>query len=239
VGAVFAGEGEPRLAPEPPRRALAFSGGASDEPRTVRCGLATLLFEVRSGPSAGYPGVKEALDQHRRDCETRLGGELVEAGHPLVVADGRLRFAPGRGASAVGLTKTLHQRYLGSPQSDLLPELRPRTRTPLFQIGYKDKLYSWYTRLAEPSPIDHGLAGVVRLETWASVGIERATWLADLTTVHLPRFASEPKWDPRAPQNLYPFAALEQRLRHELGDHAWVRRAIEEHITEQIMGGGP
>lgn len=234
VGAVFADEGAPRLAPEPPRRALAFSSGASDEPRSVPCGSLTLLFEVRSGPSAGYPGVKEALDQHRRDLETRLGRELVEAGHPLVVADGRLRFAPA-GGSAVGLTKTLHQRYLEAPQSALLPRLRPRTRTPLFEIRYKDALYSWYTRLAEPGPIDHGLAGVVRLETWASIGIEAAVRLADLTTVHLPRFASEPVWDARAPQNLYPFAALEQRLRHELGDHAWVRRAIEAHI----MGGGP
>lgn len=234
VGAVFAAEGEPRLAPERPRRALALSSGASDEPWTIACGTASLVFEVRSGPSAAYPGVREALDQHRRDCEARLGRTLVEQGHPLVIADGRLRFAPA-GGSAVGLTKTLHQRYLGAPQAGLLPELRPRTRTPLFEIRYKDALYSWYTRLAEPGPIDHGLAGVVRLETMASIGIEAAVRLADLTTIHLPRFASSPIWDARAPQNLYPFAALEQRLRHELGDHAWLRRAIEAHI----MGGGP
>jgi hypothetical protein len=69
----------------------------------------------------------------------------------------------------------------------------------------------------------------------ATIGIERAVSLADLTTQHLPRFASSPIWDSRAPQNLYPFAALEQRLRHELGDHNWIRRAIESHI----IGGGP
>ncbi len=234
VGAVFAAEGEPRLAPERPLRALALSSGASDDPWTIDCGAISLVFDVQSGPSPGYPGVKEALDQYRRDCETRLGRSLVERGHPLVIADGRLRFAPA-GGSAVGLTKTLHQRYLGAPQSDLLAELRPHTRTPVFEIRYKDAVYSWYTRLAEPRPIDHNLAGVVRLETMASIGIEAAVRLADLTTVHLPRFASSAIWDARAPQNLYPFAALEQRLRHELGDHAWVRRAIESHI----MGGGP
>ena len=234
VGAVFAREGEPHLAPERPQRALALSSGASDAAWTIDCGATSLVFEVQSGPSPGYAGVKEALDQYRRGSETSLGRNLVEQGHPLVIVDGRLRFTPA-GGSAVGLTKTLHQRYLGAPQSDLLADLRPHTRTPVFEIRYKDALYSWYTRLAVPRPTDHNLAGVVRLETMASTGIERAVGLADLTTVHLPSFASSPIWDARAPQNLYPFAALEQRLRHELGDHAWVRRAIEAHI----IGGGP
>ena len=161
----------------------------------------------------------------------RLGRELVKQGHPLVIVDGRLRF----GGQAVGLTKTLHFQYLERPQSELLTRLTPGTRTPVFEIAYQDPLYSWYTRLATPRPIDHSLAGVVRLETMASNGLERALELANVTTVHLPRFASSPIWDARAPQNLYPFAALEQRLRHELGDHLWVRRAIEAYI----IGGGP
>src|SRR3989304_4066990 len=108
VGAVFAAEGEPRLSPERPYRALALSSGASDAPRTVPCGSTSLVFEVQSGPSTGSP----------------------------------------RG-----------------------------TRTPLFEIRYKDALYSWYTRLAEPGPVDHDLAGVVRLETMASAGIEAAARL--------------------------------------------------------------
>ncbi len=234
VGAVFAREGEPLLAPERPQRALALSSRASDDPWTIPCGSTSLLFNVRSGTKSGYGGVKEALGKYRRDCEARLGLELVDQGHPLVIVDGRLGFPPA-GGYAVGLTKTLHRIYPPAPQSDLLADLRPHTRTPVFEIRYKDALYSWYTRLAEPRAIDHSLAGVVRLETMASIGIEAAVRLADLTTVHLPRFASSPIWDARAPQNLYPFAALEQRLRHELGDHAWVRRAIESHI----MGGGP
>ncbi len=234
VGAVFAAEGEPRLAPERPQRTLALSSGASDDPWTIPCGATSLVFDVHSDPDSGYRGVKKALDEYRRERETSLGRALVAQSNLLVIVDGRLGFPPA-GGWAVGLTKTLHRRYLPAPQSDLLSELRPGTRTPMFVIPYKDALYSWYTRLAEPGPIDHSLAGVVRLETMASIGIEAAVRLADLTTVHLPRFASSPIWDARAPQNLYPFAALEQRLRHELGDHAWVRRAIESHI----MGGGP
>ncbi|MCH7836113.1 MAG: hypothetical protein IH864_04530 [Chloroflexi bacterium] len=235
VGTVFAAEGEPRLAPERPLRALAFSSGANDDPWIVDCGTTSLVFEVHSSPESGYKGVKEALGHHRLDRETRLGRRLVDEGHALIIMDGRLRFTPGRGF-AVGLTKTLHYMYLVAPEVNLLKDVRPQTRTPVFAISFKDEpRYSWYTRLAEPRPIDHNLAGVVRLETMASIGIEAAVRLADLTTVHLPRFASSPIWDARAPQNLYPFAALEQRLRHELGDHAWVRRAIEAHI----MGGGP
>ncbi len=235
VGTVFAAEGEPRLAPERPQRALTLSAGASDDPWTIDCGSTSLVFEVRSWPGHGYAAVKEALGHHRLDSETRLGQHLTDRGYPLVVMDGRLRFTPATGF-AVGLTKTLHHMYPPAPQRDLLHDIRPHTRTPVFEIDFKDApRYSWYTALAERRPVDYALAGVVRLETMASIGIEAAVRLADLTTVHLPRFASSPIWDARAPQNLYPFAALEQRLRHELGDHAWVRRAIEAHI----MGGGP
>jgi len=236
VGAVFAAEGEPRLSPERPYRALALSSGASDESKEVPCGSTTLNFVVHSWPGEGYAAVKEALGHHRLDRETSLGRRLADQGLPLIVMDGRLRFPPGAAGLTVGLTKTLHRMYPPFPQADLLRELSPHTRSPVFTIGFKDEpRYSWYTRLAEPGPVDHDLAGVVRLESMASAGIEAAVRLADLTTVHLPRFASSPIWDARAPQNLYPFAALEQRLRHELGDHLWVRRAIEAYI----IGGGP
>lgn len=234
VGAVFASEGEPYIESQPASRTLALSCGLTDDTWSVPCGSAVLDFEVTSWPEGDPTAIRKAVSQYRRDREARLGVALVDRGHPLVIVDGRLRFTPS-GGFAVGMTKTLHREYLPSPQSSLVRELRPGARTPVFEIPYHDPLYSWYTRLAEPSRIDHCLAGVVRLETMASVGIERAAWLADLTTVHLPRFASSPIWDSRAPQNLYPFAALENRLRHELGDHLWVRRAIEAHIT----GGGP
>ena len=53
-----------------------------------------------------------------------------------------------------------------------------------------------------------------------------------MLTHNLPRFASRPEHDPRAPQNLLPVGALEKRLRHELGDVAYIRRLIEDHIAK-------
>ena len=69
--------------------------------------------------------------------------------------------------------------------------------------------------------IDHPWAGVVRVETLESIGIEAAARLADLTACHLPSFASSSLHDPRAPQNLYPIGGLETQLRHTLGDHEY------------------
>jgi hypothetical protein len=42
----------------------------------------------------------------------------------------------------------------------------------------------------------------------------------------LPRFASRPHREPRAPQNLYPIAGLEHRLRHLLGDSVLLERSL-------------
>jgi hypothetical protein len=44
--------------------------------------------------------------------------------------------------------------------------------------------------------------------------------------VTLPRFASVPYKDPRAPQNLVPIAGLERRLRSLLGDARLLQRSL-------------
>ena len=51
--------------------------------------------------------------------------------------------------------------------------------------------------------------------------------MADASALTLPRFASAAHKDPRAPQNLYPIAALERELRRRLGDAQWVWRALK------------
>jgi hypothetical protein len=59
--------------------------------------------------------------------------------------------------------------------------------------------------------------------------------VADMLSHNLPRYASRPEHDPRAPQNLVPVGALEKRLRHELGDQTFIRRAIEDHLSAEIQ----
>jgi hypothetical protein len=78
----------------------------------------------------------------------------------------------------------------------------------------------------------------VRLETLESVGLENAVRVADVTARWLPMFASTRAWDPRAPQNLFPICALEQRLHHELGDRLWIRAAIEAALAQEVMNRG-
>ena len=84
-------------------------------------------------------------------------------------------------------------------------------RSPVFRLGTAWGGWSWYLRL--PVAIGAPWAGIVRVECSADLPVEAAIELADLSLVTLPRFASTPYKDPRAPQNLIPIAGLERRLR--------------------------
>jgi hypothetical protein len=213
-----------------PERVLALTGGASSEAVDVRCGRLTLRFQVQSTAVSTLAGVHEAIRSARQASETRLGERLADGGYPLVVVDGPLGFWPTRHSSVVGLVKTMHKQYLAGSQADLLSRLQPGTRTPLFRIQRDRPAYSWYLRLAPRRLIEHPWAGIVRLEALEFIGTPAAIKLADLTSQHLPAFASSPIRDPRAPQNLYPIGALEDRLRRQLGDSEFIRRSIEQYF---------
>lgn len=64
------------------------------------------------------------------------------------------------------------------------------------------------------------LASVVRCECADDIPVAQA--------VALPRFASEPHKDGRAPQNLYPIAGLERELRHRMGDQGVLYRHLRK-----------
>ena len=49
---------------------------------------------------------------------------------------------------------------------------------------------------------------------------------AETVTATLPRYASEPHKESRAPQNLYPVGGLERELRRRLGDPDLLYRAL-------------
>jgi hypothetical protein len=229
VGATIARPDGSSVRPCNPHRIIALGEGRTYPSQEIACGGLTLSFDAESSPDHGVDAWRKAVDRVRRDREATLGRELADGGHDLVIVDGRLTFQPTR-SHALGLSKSVRTVYLERPYSDVIAQLPPGTRTPVFSIPYDNAVYSWYVRLAAPRRAEHAYTGIVQVETFAGIGISEATRLADLTAAHLPAFASTTAWDARSPQNLYPVAALERRLRHLLGDPDLVRRSIEVHF---------
>ena len=153
----------------------------------------------------------------------------------LLVVDGPLgarRSLPG----AIGYVKTHHVSYLPSEVRGVVGRLEAGQRTPVFCMGERFPRHSWYLRL--PGEISHAWAGVVRCEAATDVGPDVAIALADQVALLLPRFASTPHKDPRAPQNLFPIAGLERELRHRLGDPVVIQRALREAAHRSRTGVG-
>ncbi len=174
--------------------------------------------EVSTGsPEDLYLGIHELMT----DLETTIVPEVDV--DDLIVFDGPLRGR--RTARAVGLIKTQHVQYLEDRLQRVVGALDAGQRTPMFLIGSTGfARWSWYVRL--PGPRTHGWAGIIRLESAGEGTVEAATSLADTVTAALPRFASEPHKENRAPQNLYPIKGLENELRRRLGDQRLLQRAL-------------
>jgi hypothetical protein len=142
----------------------------------------------------------------------------------LLVVDGPLR---GRThlARTVGYVKTHQKSYLQAQQAEVVAALGPGQRSPVFKMGTSWERLSWYLKL--PSGASRApWSAIVRLECSADLPAEDAIALADVTAQVLPRLASAPHKDPRAPQNLVPIGGLERQLRHRLGDAALLYRAL-------------
>jgi hypothetical protein len=193
-------------------------------------GGAGLRFEAQAiaenTPEAPLQGLQNIMREREAALAVALG-----AAEGVVFVDGPLSFFASSAAPIVGVVKRLVRSYLPAEKASLLPKLDVGQRTPLFLIrDVRQRRYSWYQRIARGRRIDTALTGVVRLEASSSLELRTARRLADLGAALLPRFASAHGHDPRAPQNLYPIAGLEQALRHRLGDTHLIRRAIEAHL---------
>jgi len=141
----------------------------------------------------------------------------------LLIVDGPLR---GRAhlPRAVGYVKSHRVEYLPRTLSTVVASLRPGQRCPVFLLGTSWHRFTWYLRL--PGPPGAPWSGIVRVECSAELTPAAAIALADVSATTLPRFASSPYKDPRAPQNLVPIAGLERRLRGLLGDPRLLHRAL-------------
>ena len=210
------------------RRYLQASGGEPTE-RVVTTGETALRFRPELPAGAQAPAdLVAALNRLMLDEEARLAEELSEDDATLTIVDGPLRLR-SPGPRVVGYVKRTHRWYLGAERLALLGDLAVGERTPLFRIAYDDarsERLTWYLRIADMGEHYHHLSGVVRLETPGALPQRDAAALADQTALVLPRLASSPIRDPRAPQNLTPVGALEALLTRRLGDRLWIRRRI-------------
>ena len=167
--------------------------------------------------------LSRTLQQRLAALETRVAERHRDAAE-MIFLDGPLRGWPQ--PHAVGYIKSHHVSYLPETLQSIVGQLSAGQRTPLFFMTTSWSRYSWYLRL--PGPARHAWWGVVRCEVSDALAFDDALRAADRATAILPRFASSPHKDARAPQNLYPIAGLEAHLRRLLGDAAFVHRCIRE-----------
>jgi hypothetical protein len=217
-------------------RELVLGAGLAHPPLAVTVGSREWIFSPSAVPGSAPLDPLRGLQNAMREGEAKLAEEILSGGEAeLVVSDGPLNyFLKG---PAVGMIKRQSRSYLDPTRAATIAQLAPGQRTPIFKLGERRlERYSWYLRLAGQRPIDGTMAGVVRLEVAALEGLENAQHLAGLAGAVLPRVASQPGRDPRAPQNLYPVGALESLLRHRLGDALLIRRALETHFYAEVQG---
>ncbi|MBL8176555.1 MAG: hypothetical protein JNK48_17900 [Bryobacterales bacterium] len=205
-------------------------GKGQAQPFDIDIGGRPIAFHPYATGHNSPDGVLAELQSLMRTAESRIAEQLASTQH-CVFVDGLSYRATGR-FDVIGVIKRILEPYLAPEQFALVETLRKGERTPLFRIvDATYERYSCFLRLADPRPFDHPLAGAVRIEIGAAVGIERATSLATLAAAMLPRFASSSTRDPRAPQNLLPVGALEQEMRRRMGDPTLLRRAIEKSLA--------
>ncbi len=187
------------------------------------------LPKPADGPSPGE--LVAAVQRAMREAERAVAEENATGGPTggLTVVDGPLH---GRShlAGAVGYVKSHRVEYLPPAVSGVVAGLEAGQRTPVFRIVSDWQRWAWYLRLArvDPGP----WSGVVRCEVAEGAGPEGARAAAELTAATLPRFASSPHRDPRAPQNLTPVGGLERELRRRLGDPGLLLRALRRAAAE-------
>jgi hypothetical protein len=215
-------------------RVLIFGGGQHPG-AGIRLGRG-LTYEpisvVEEDPDAPIRGLHAQMRLHEEEF-----ANAVAIGDTLVIADGPLNISQPGGGRVVGFVKRLFRLYVPSEQLAVVRQLSAGARSPVFLIRSAGRFsrYSWFVRLAAPLRMESEFTGIVRLEVAETVGATAAVSLADEITGWLPRFVPSRTRDPRAPQNLVPIGALEQHLRHQLGDSRLIQRRLATLLSSESM----
>lgn len=194
---------------------------------------------VENTPQAPLDLVQDAMLTAEGTLARQLSDQYPDA---LIIQDGPLRYGPRRTPeNALGYIKTMARQYLHPEQLPLLWDLTVGQRTPIFRIKTQTnkEQWSWYLRSGRPNfrPQQlgyHELHGIVRLDMYGSVPLEKVQAVANLSTWLIPSYASEPTRDPRAPQNLTPIGALERELGRRMGDRTLIARRLQQFLNPTI-----
>ena len=185
--------------------------------------------EVVYQPHAAGDSTPEGLWLAIQDQMARREVEMAEVARreapadALVLLDGPVTNR-AHITEAVGVIKSHATAYLEPELHRFVGSLPPGARTPMFTIGGRGSRHSWYLRL--PGGSDAPWSGIVRCECSAELPPGAAIELAAKVGATIPRYASEPHKEARAPQNLYPVGGLERDLRRRLGDPDLLYRAL-------------
>lgn len=211
-------------------RRFVLGADRTAESISVPAGSITLEYLGHSVPENEHRKLLGQLQVQMRRLEGRLAVETAD-GQRLTIVDGPLTYLMPLEEPILGYVKTHTKNYVSPEQMRVVRTLEPGQRSPVFSFGSQGtSRYSWYLCVGPRGALDHSLSGVVRVEVTTAIGAEAAVRLADCSAALLPRYATRPASDPRAPQNLYPIRGLESRLHHLMGDRAYVRRSIAVHF---------
>jgi hypothetical protein len=183
-------------------------------------------FLASSTADARPETLNTAINTRMTEVEARVAERSRRSTGELIVLDGPLRESTRHLPEAVGVIKSHDVKYLPVELDRVIATLLPGERTPVFRIAARFPRFSWYLRL--PGPAGGPWAGIVRCEAGPALSADAVVALAGGVAATLPRFASEPHKDARAPQNLYPIGGLERELRHRLGDAGVLYRALRK-----------
>jgi hypothetical protein len=195
-------------------------------------------FAARRTADAQPEALMYAVHEDMTETEVVVAERARRRGNELLLLDGPLR-KRAHVPDAVGIVKSHYVHYLPPALDAMVATLGAGMRTPVFRVDAPPfSRHSWYVRL--PGPAGGPWAGIVRCEATGALAAEQVSALADRVTLALPRFASTPHKDARAPQNLFPIAGLERELRRRLGDaqiiYRALRRASAAHAGPVTLG---
>lgn len=177
-------------------------------------------YEIRPTKDDSIETITLSIQNHLARLENLVSDSYKK--EKLVIYDGPLnqRLTPG----GVGLIKTQHIQYLPDDLLGVINRLKVGERTPYFKITSKISRWSSYVRLSESGNASNSIVRI-ELPDLEQSG-NKIKKMFDLVSQILPKYASEAFKEPRAPQNLYPIAGLERKMRSMLGDREILERGL-------------